>query len=118
MGVRHEQHRLHELRAQAAALLDPSAAFEWPAMAFIDGESGALDTVGKAVDALLDGFSECGPTALRPIGLLAHMAAPIARLGDPIRAQRLRESSSRSAARVLTSPISPDRLTITWGCSR
>ncbi len=91
MGVRHEQHRLNELRDEAAAFFAPSGVFDWPAIGFIDGEIGAMETVGGNIDALLDGFERHGLTALSPIGLLAHMAAPVARLGDPVRAARLYE---------------------------
>jgi DNA-binding SARP family transcriptional activator len=91
MGVRHEQHRLAELRDRAAALVSLSSVFEWPAIAFIDGEIGSLESVGENVDALLDGYAAHGVTALRPIGVLALMAAPIARLQDPVRAARLYE---------------------------
>jgi hypothetical protein len=91
MGVRQEQHRLRELRDQAAALFPPTSGFQWPAMAFIDGEIGAMESVEENVDALLDGFAAHGATALCPIGVLALMAAPIARLHDPVRAVRLHE---------------------------
>jgi DNA-binding SARP family transcriptional activator len=92
IGVRHEQHRLHDLRDEAGAFFGNAGVPEWMgALAFIDGELGRLETVGSGVDALLDGFEAGGARTVSPVGFVAHMAAPIARLDDPMRAARAYE---------------------------
>ncbi len=67
---------------------------EWfGGLAFIDGEVGQLDAVAANVDKLLHAFVAHGPTFVSPVGYLAHMAAPIARLGDAERAASVYEQA-------------------------
>ena len=87
IGVRHEQQRLPELREEAYLFIEAASVPEWfGGLAFIDAAVGQLDAVATNVDKLLHAFLEHGPTFVSPIGYLAHMAGPIAQLGDAERA--------------------------------
>ena len=89
IGVRHEQGRLAQMRNEGQAFFGASADTAWPGVAFLDAEAGSFDHVGENLDLLMDGYAATGPTVLRPVGLMAQMAAPIARIDDVARAARL-----------------------------
>lgn len=91
IGIRHEQGRAAQMRRDEAAFFGGSEGTRWPGVAFLDAEAGLLGHVGANVDQLMDGFTATGPTVLRPMGLIAQMAAPIARIGDAARAARLHD---------------------------
>jgi DNA-binding SARP family transcriptional activator len=90
--IRGEQGRLPELRDEAAALFEPSGIASWLGLvAYIDAACGQMATVAERVDATLDHFAAEGPTAAGPVGEIAYLAAPITKLGDPARAERVLE---------------------------
>ncbi len=92
IGVRHEQGRLTELREAAYLFIEAVGVPEWfGGLAFIDAEVGQLDAVATNVDQLLHAFIDHGPTFVSPVGYLAHMAVPIARLDDAQRAASVYE---------------------------
>jgi len=93
MGVRHEQGRLGEIRDELQTLFSQAGVPEWlGAVAFVDGELGHLDRVGPNLDAFFSGFEARGARVSVGIGLLAHVAAPVARVGDTARAALLHEA--------------------------
>ena len=90
MGVRHEQGRLGQLRDEADAFFSPAPLAGWRCIpAFVDAELGNLATVGAGVDEMLTFHEQFGHAISCSAAMLAHMAAPTARLGDPSRARRL-----------------------------
>ncbi len=90
IGVRHEQHRLRELRDELTASFAVAGITEWLcASAFIDSQLGCFETVAQNADAILETFAAGNPELTAPIGWLALMASPIARLRDRARAAAL-----------------------------
>jgi DNA-binding SARP family transcriptional activator len=89
MGVRHEQGRLAELREELASFFASAGMPVWlGAVAFIDAGTGRTGSVAANLDAFFDGFSGTA-TMVTPIGFAAHMATPIAAVGDTRRASLL-----------------------------
>jgi DNA-binding SARP family transcriptional activator len=90
IGVRHEQHRLRELRELRDELTATFAAAGMTerlcASAFIDSQLGCFETVAQNADAILETFAAGNPKLIAPIGWIALMASPIARLRDRARA--------------------------------
>lgn len=88
--VRFEQHRLGDLREEAAAFFEPAALPPWlGVVAYIDAETGRTDRVAERLDEMLADFARQGPTAICTVGLLALMANPVARAGDLQRIRRM-----------------------------
>lgn len=90
IGVRHEQHRLRELRGELNASFAAAGMTEWLcASAFIDSQLGCFETVPQNADAILETFAVGNSELIAPIGWIALMASPIARLRDRPRAAAL-----------------------------
>lgn len=90
--VRAEQGRLGELRDEAAAFFGPSGIPAWLGLvASIDASLGEAAGAGEPIRAVVEDFAARGPSGLCPPGLLAVMAAPAVRSGDPELLARLHD---------------------------
>ncbi|MGO4257456.1 AAA family ATPase [Marmoricola sp. RAF53] len=90
MGVRRDQGRLHEIRAELSTFFANAGVVEWQgATAFVESEVGDLDAVGPLLDSVLAGFVANGMRTSAAIGMAALLATPIARVHDVTKAREL-----------------------------
>jgi DNA-binding SARP family transcriptional activator len=83
IGVRHEQGRLDEIGEETAAFFTDAGMPQWlGAVAFAEGETDRLDLVPEHLEPIFAHFRAGGAAMSTPLGFAAHMAAPVARVGD------------------------------------
>jgi len=100
MGIRHEQGRLAEIRDELAAFFDAAGVPEWRgATAFVDAELGRYVDAAATLDEVFAAYAAAGARTAVGVGLAAHFATPVARLGDTAKAEFLREVLSSYAGR-------------------